>query len=106
MTRQSTKERSKTRVARHRAKTAARGSQRVEVTVATDDAGLIKAVAGTLREGGKKAKRIREALASLTSIEPARSGADLVAFFRASPLIGQDLTIERDRSTGRWADLE
>ncbi len=106
MTRQSTNEGSKTRVTRHRAKTAAQGSRRVEVTVAARDAVLIKAVGGALRAGGKDAKRVREALASMTSIEPVRTGAELVAFFRASPLVGEELMIERDQSTGRCVDLE
>ena len=106
MTRQSTNEGSKTRVARHRAKTAAQGSRRIEVTVAARDAGLIKAAAGALRKGGKDAKRVREALASTTSIEPVRTGAELVAFFRASPLVGEELMIGRDQSTGRCVDLE
>ena len=106
MTRQSTNEGSKTRVARHRAKTAAQGSRRVEVTVAARDAGLIKAVAGALRAGGEDAKRAREALASMAPIEPVRTGAELVAFFRASPLVGEELMVERDQSTGRCVDLE
>ena len=31
---------------------------------------------------------------------------ELVAFLRASPLVGEDLVFERDRSVGREADLE
>ena len=106
MPRKLTNEESKTRVARHRAKTAAQGSRRVEVTVAARDVGLIKAVGGALRTGGKDAKRVREALASMTLIEPVRTGAELVAFFSASPLVGEELMIERDQSTGRCVDLE
>ena len=106
MTRQSTNEGSKTRVARHRAKTAAQGSRRVEVTVAARDAGLIKAVAGALRAEDKDAEKVRETLASMTFIEPVRTGAELVAFLRASPLVGEELMIERDQSTGRCVDLE
>ncbi|MDE0436739.1 MAG: hypothetical protein OXH92_22310 [Bryobacterales bacterium] len=104
MTRQSTKEGSKTRVARHRAKTAAQGSRRVEVTVAARDAGLIKAVGVALRAGGEDAERVRKTLASMLSIEPVRTGAELVAFLRASPLVGEELMIERDQSTGRSVD--
>ena len=106
MPRQSTNEGSKARVARHRTKIAAQGSRRVEVTVAAHDVGLIKAVAGLLRAEGKDAKKVRETLASMTSIEPVRTGAELVAFFRASPLVGEELMIERDQSSGRCADLE
>jgi len=106
MSRQSPNEGSKTRVARHRAKTAAQGSRRVEVTVAARDAGLIKAVSSALRAGGKDAERVRAALASMVPIEPAQTGAELVAFFRASPLVGEKLLIERYHSTGRSVDLE
>ncbi len=49
---------SKTGVVRHRAKTAAQGSRRVEATVAGGDVGLIEAVAGTLRAAGKDAERL------------------------------------------------
>ncbi len=42
----------------------------------------------------------------MTSIEPVRTGAELVAFFRTSPLVGEELMIERDQSTGRYLDLE
>ncbi|MCY4585017.1 MAG: hypothetical protein OXB98_03165 [Bryobacterales bacterium] len=106
MTRQSTNQGSKTRVARHRAKTTAQGSRRVEVTVAARDAGLIKAVGGALRAGGKDAEKVREALTSMLSLEPVRTGSDLVAFLRASPLVGEELMIERDPSPGRHVDLE
>ena len=97
---------SKTGVVRHRAKITAQGSRRVEATVAGGDVGLINAVAGTLRAGGKDAERMREVLAPLTSIEPVRTGTELVAFFRASLLVAEELTIGRDQSTGRWIDLE
>ena len=74
--------------------------------MAARDVGLIKAVSGALRAGGKDAQRVRAALASMTPIEPVRTGAELVAFFRTSPLVGEELMIERDQSTGRWVDLE
>ena len=74
--------------------------------MAARDAALIKAVGSALRAGGKDAERVRAALASITSIEPVRTGAELVAFFRASPLVGEELMIERDQSTGRCVDLE
>ena len=79
--------------------------------MAGGDVGLIMAVAGTLRAGGKDAQRqgypkVREVLAPLTSMEPVRTGKELVAFFRASPLVGEELTIDRDQSTGCWIDLE
>jgi len=82
------------------------GSRRVEVTVAACDAGLIRAVARTLRTGGEDAKRVRDALTSMMAPAPVKTGAELVAFLRASPLVGEELMIERGRSTGRAVDLE
>lgn len=43
-------------------------------------------------------------MSAIAAVE-ARTGHDLVAFFRASPLVGADLQIERDRSIGRSADI-
>ena len=106
MTRQSTSGGAAARVARHRMRTVATGSRRVEVTVAACDVGLIKAVARTLRAGGEDAKGVRDALTSMTSVTPVQTGADLVDFLRASPLVGEELMVERDRSMGRVVDLE
>lgn len=103
---QSDREGVKQRVVRHRAKVAAQGARRVEVTVPAQDVGIVKAVAGALRAGGDEARQVRDALASLTAVEPARTGAELLAFLRASPLVGEDLTIERDRTLGRVVDFE
>ncbi len=103
---QSDREGAKQRVVRHRAKVAAQGARRVEVTVPAQDVGIVRAVAGALRTGGDEARRVRDALASLTVVEPARTGVELLAFLQASPLVGEDLTIERDRTPGRVVDFE
>ena len=95
----------KSRVARHRKKVARSGAKRVEVTIPAHDAILIKAVAGALRAGGEDAKRIREALQPVLSLPKAKTGKELIRFFRTSPLVDTELEIERDRSTGRSADL-
>lgn len=97
--------RATSRVARHRKKVATSGAKRVEVTVPSRDAPLVKALAGALRSGGEEAKRIRESLQPMLSIPRAKTGQELVAFFRASPIVGAGLRIERDRSTGRSADF-
>ena len=39
------------------------------------------------------------------AVPKAQTGRDLVAFFRASPLVGVELQIERDRPAGREVDL-
>lgn len=97
--------RAKGRVARHRTRVAASGSKRVEVTVPSRDAALVKAIAGALRSGGEDAKRIRDALQPIVSSSKAKTGSELVAFFRRSPLVGAGLQVERDESTGRSAEL-
>ena len=93
------------RVARCRKKIAASGAKRVEVTVPSHDAPLVKAMAGVLRLGGEDANRIRKSLQSLLSAPKARTGKELMAFLRASPLVETELQIERDLTTGRCADL-
>lgn len=94
------------RVARHRRKVEAGGSRRVEVTVPSGDAGLVKAIAGALRAGGEDARRIRDTLDPMLTVPKATTGRELIAFFRASPLVGVELQIERDRSAGRDVDLD
>lgn len=84
---------------------ATRSAKRVEVTVPSRDAPLVKAIAEALRSGGEEARRIREALQPVLSVPRAKTGSALVAFLRASPLVGAELQIERDRSTGRSVDL-
>lgn len=93
------------RVTRHRTRVAAGGSKRVEVTVPSRDAMLVKAIAGVLRTGGNDAKRIRESLQTVVPMPQAKTGSDLVAFLRKSPLVGADLSVERDASRGRSADF-
>lgn len=96
----------RSRVARHRAKLSAGGAKRVEVTVPAGDAKLVKDVAGLLRAGGEGAERVRQSLRPLISPAQAKTGAELVAFFRSSPLVGVDLQIERDKTPGRSADFD
>ncbi len=40
-----------------------------------------------------------------TPVKPAQTGAELMDFFRSSPFIGEDFSMERDRSTDRRIDL-
>ena len=92
-------------MSRHRVPLAAEGLRRVVVTVPAGDAKLMKAVAGALRTGGDEARTVREAFASMTAMEPVRTGTELLAFLRAGPLVGEDMVIARDRTTGRAVDL-
>ena len=93
------------RVSRHRTRVAASGARRVEVTVPLQDAPLVKAIAGALRSGGEEAELVRRSLQQRLTAPRAETGAELVAFLRASPLTDVDLAVERDHSTGRSADL-
>ncbi len=106
MSKVATRKGSGARVARHRTKLAATGSRRVEVTVPAQDTPLVKAIADALRSGGAEAMRLRETLKPMVSSKNARTGVELVAFFRASPLASAELTFERDHSTGRSIDFE
>ncbi len=92
------------RVGRYRRKLAQTGVRRVEVAVPTQDVPLIRHISEILRDGGAAAATLRDALGAATA-SGAATGADLVAFFRASPLVGVDLDIERDRSAGRPIEL-
>ena len=94
------------RIARHRKKVAISGAKRVEVTVPSGDAPLVKAIAGALRSDGEEAKLIRQSLQPMLAIPRAKSGRELVAFLRASPLTDTELPVERDRSTGRSAEFD
>ena len=93
------------RVQQHRDRLAASGLRRMEVAVPASDAPLLRRVAALLRAGGQQAEQLREQLAPAVGVAPAQSGKELVAFFRRSPLVGEDIRIERDRSLGRAVDL-
>ncbi len=93
-------------MARHRKKIATSGAKRVEVTVPSRDAPLVKAIASALRSDGEDAKLIRNSLQPVLGVPRARTGSELVAFLRASPLTDSGLLIERDRSTGRSAEFD
>ena len=101
----SSKTREASRVSRHRRRVATSGAKRVEVTVPSRDAPLVKAIAAALRSDGQEAQVIRHSLQPMLTAPKAKTGAELVAFLRASPLSEAELTSERDRSTGRSAEL-
>ena len=94
-----------TRVAGHRRHLVESGLRRIEVTVPAADARLVRDLAAVLRASGDAARELRRSVAPLLPRRPARSGAELVAFFRASPLVGLDLDFERDKSRGRSIDI-
>lgn len=93
------------RVTRHRRKLARSGVKRIEVTIPAQDTTLVRDLAAALRSGGEEARKIRARLRSVAGRKQAKTGKELVAFFRASPLVGLDLEFERDKSTGRPVEL-
>ena len=99
------KTRDAARVSRHRKRTAVSGARRVEVTVPERDAPLVKAIAGALRSDGEEAVLIRRSLQPVLATPRARTGSELVSFLRASPLTEAELSIDRDGTTGRSAEL-
>jgi hypothetical protein len=66
---------------------------------------LIRRLATELRTGGEQVERLRASVRSAFGFQPAQTGDELVDFFRSSPLVGEDLSFERDRSPGREIDL-
>jgi hypothetical protein len=88
------------RIRRPKAHSDSDDAVRVEVTVPATDANLMKVAAGKLRAGGAQAIAIRDALAASLKPKKAFSGKELIDLFRASPLVGLDLQIERERSAG------
>lgn len=106
MHRMKTDKSKQSRVGRHRARAAAAGSKRVEVTVPAVDAPLLKSIAGVLRTGGAKAERLRSSLESQLQGPAAQSGSELVAFLRASPLVDAEIDTARDRDRGREITFE
>ena len=98
------------RVADYRVRTEREGLKRVETTVLAEDASLIKDVAKVLRTGGPVADEIRSTLRAKLPAKQAHTGQELLKFFGSSPLRTDDVDrlfdTERDRTSGRAADLE
>ena len=95
------------RVAQHRRRLAEQGKRRLEVVVPESEAdiALIKELASALCEGGPSAQRVRRALAPMLYDDVAKTGRELVAFFQSSPLVGEELDLDRDKSGERDVDL-
>jgi hypothetical protein len=93
------------RVAGHRSRQAVFGRKRVEVVVPTRDVPLIKQLAERLRAAPTEASAVRKAVATAVAPTVARTGKELVALLRSSPLGGVTLDLKRDRSPPREIDL-
>ena len=93
------------RVAEHRRRLASQGKRRLEVVVPEEDASLVKDLANALCHEGDAARELRRTLAPLLYDDVARTGRELIAFFKASPLADEDLDLERDKSPIRDIDF-
>ena len=81
-----------------------RGLARFEVLAPERDRDLIRALARRLAESGDEATRIRTTLATTIAGEPPRKGGILAAL-RRSPLVGAELDLVREVTSGRAVDL-
>lgn len=79
--------------------------RRIQVTVPSGDEVLVEIVAEMLLAGGKKADLARESLRPLLRKYRSGTGRDIVATFRASPLVGMDLEFPRDKTVTKPVDL-
>jgi hypothetical protein len=89
----------------YRQRLSQRGMGRFEVKGLIADRPLIRAIAARLAEdNSEEVRNLRTSLCRSISPEPASTGRILAAL-RRSPLVGADLDIARDDSTGRVIDL-
>jgi hypothetical protein len=93
------------RVNLHRQKLLTQGTKRVTVIVPIEDADWVRELAARLGVGGDSARQLREQVSRLLEPTMVSSWQALVDFFRTSPLIGEELIVECDRSPGRPVDL-
>jgi hypothetical protein len=77
---------------------------RFEVLGLDADRELIRALARRLAENDAGAERLRREYASTMAGEPPRRGGILAAL-RRSPLVGLELNLEREETSGRTVDL-
>ncbi len=87
-----------------RRKAAPMRTSRVQVTVPTGDEVLVEIVAEMLSAGGKSAEKARDALLPLVRMQRTGTGRDIVAMFRASPMVGVDLDIPRGNTVTKRTD--
>ena len=90
-------------VANHRRRLTERGLARYEVRGRAQDKELVRSIAKRLAENNPEAERLRNELAGLHSNPEVRGG--FLKWIRSSPLVGLDLDIEREITTGRDIDL-
>jgi hypothetical protein len=90
-------------VENHRRRLNERGLARYEVRGLEKDKDLVRQFAKRLAANDAEAERLREAVTQRASKGP-QTGKDIWEALRRSPLIGLDLDIEREFTTGRDVD--
>ncbi len=81
---------------------------RYEVRGRAQDKELVRSIAKRLAENNPEAQRLREEIAGKVALEAPgwpRTGKDIWDALRRSPLVGLDLDLEREFTTGRDIDL-
>jgi hypothetical protein len=78
---------------------------RIQVTVPSGDEVLVEILAEMLLAGGRKAELARESIQPLVRKYRSGTGRDFVAMIRASPLVGLDLALPRDKTVTDPIDL-
>ncbi|MDF5731687.1 MAG: hypothetical protein PUP92_27695 [Rhizonema sp. PD38] len=75
--------------------------RRIELSIPATDAPLLQDIAAALRAGGEQGEQVRAKIREAAPGASERTGKDLIAALRASPLMGADLDLGRDPSEGR-----
>lgn len=99
-----TKASQKRAVEKYRDRLGSRGLARFEVQGLDADRDLIRTLAKKLAENDAEAKRIRADVGRSIQGGPPRRGGILAAL-RRSPLVGVELHVEREFTSGRDVDL-
>jgi hypothetical protein len=91
-------------VKNYRKRLARAGLARFEVLGLASDRELIRLLAKRLADNDNEARKIRRTVSQSVTNEKERKGGILAAL-RRSPLVGADLNLTRERTTGRKVDL-
>jgi hypothetical protein len=81
-----------------------RGMARFEVLGLSTDRELIRSMARRLADNSPEAEELRASVHQRVMLEPQKKGG-IFAALRRSPLVGADLKIVRERTSGRRVDL-
>ena len=91
-------------VANHRRRMAERGLARYEVRGLEQDKELVRKFAGRLAANDREAMRLRQEVAGSVLDRPL-TGKEIWEALRRSPLVGVELNLEREVTSGRDVDL-